>query len=461
MTLAPFPPGATLLSRFRGLALRMPIVVAIVLLPLLTGCNTLGSVQERAEGVNKTTAGYAASAILFNILRAKEAEPLNFVSLAGVTGHITAGASLGLPTVVVGPGRTPAQNLFLFGPNTISGSEGSDFAVNVVDDPASFAALARPTDPATIGFFINQLSNRDLLLFLLISKFDIVDKNGERVGCRGDDHACKSLENICNDLYRKGRTFGPNAKAVEESCKTKQEYFNEPFTFDTDKNIFTLDSDFVAGFFAKLLGYIQSGLTVSVDQGYVPQAGNAASATFCFDPYRFDNSPSLGSGVGNICPSPDKRSPQALPPAATPGTKGKVVKQQPSSAAQEPEASKPDWSFDDPDRNNKGGKVHVYTRSVFGMYRYLGEILRLRELNALGPLAYPGGIFTDSPQTEMLHLTHGTAGCWASVVYEGVQWCVPFDAIGTKRTFALLHELFELYATPSNQQVTPTVRVTQ
>ena len=52
----------------------------------LCGCDTLGSIDERAQTFNKVSADYAAAAILYNILRAKEAEPLHFVSLTGVVG---------------------------------------------------------------------------------------------------------------------------------------------------------------------------------------------------------------------------------------------------------------------------------------------------------------------------------------------------------------------------------------
>jgi hypothetical protein len=147
----------------------------------LSACSTVGAIEDRAESVNGATAEYQARAILYNILRASEAEPLNFVSLTGVTGHNTFSAGIGLPTIIIGPGRTPPQNLFLFGPNTIGGSVSNDFNVNVVDDPTSLAALLRPTDPATIGFLINEnYSVRDVL-FMFISTIELRDKAGHRL----------------------------------------------------------------------------------------------------------------------------------------------------------------------------------------------------------------------------------------------------------------------------------------
>ncbi|MBV9202388.1 MAG: hypothetical protein JO320_15040 [Alphaproteobacteria bacterium] len=120
----------------------------------MSACSLLGSIEERAAAVNLAAAAYSSSAILYNVLRASEAEPLNFVSFTGVTGHEGSNAGIGLPTLIIGPGRSPAEHLFLFGPNTVSASASNDFQVSVVDDPDSQAALLRPVDPATLGFLI-------------------------------------------------------------------------------------------------------------------------------------------------------------------------------------------------------------------------------------------------------------------------------------------------------------------
>ena len=75
-----------------------PLLAAIA---TLWGCDTIGSISDRAQAFNKVTADYSAATILYNILRAKEAEQLVFVALTSVTGHNTLTANLGLPTFVV------------------------------------------------------------------------------------------------------------------------------------------------------------------------------------------------------------------------------------------------------------------------------------------------------------------------------------------------------------------------
>ena len=124
------------------------------------------------------------------------------------------------------------------------------------------------------------------------------------------------------------------------------------------------------------------------------------------------------------------------------------------------------WAFVD----NNGYTVLFHTRSLYGAYQYLGEILRANELkpsvlagkefdNTI--LSPPAKADVDGQSRYLLYLTHTAADCFTNLEYEGKQWCVPNDAYQTKRVFSMLHQLFELYAAPSNQQTTPTVRVTQ
>jgi hypothetical protein len=169
-----------------GLWLNRVRIVCGASLLILTGCNVLGTIQERAEALNTTAADYASAAILYNVVRASKAEPLNFVSLSAFTGHQTASIGIGLPNIIIGADRTTAQNLFIFGPNSISGSESNDFNVGVIDDPASYAALLKPADPATLGFILSQSYDPALVLFLFVSYIQIVNTDGSSMVYEND-----------------------------------------------------------------------------------------------------------------------------------------------------------------------------------------------------------------------------------------------------------------------------------
>jgi hypothetical protein len=400
------------------------LCVAIV----VTACTTLGALEDRAAQINVKSANYSASAIFYNVLRATFAEPLNFVSLTAVTGHGTASASIGLPTITFG---TPAQKLYSFGPNSISGSEADDFNISIIDDPASFAALARPIDPATVGFFINQFFNRDQLLFLAIAKIDVTDLRG--------------------------------------STTT---YYNEPWSGDVTLGRYGLDLERFPDFYQLLQWYLHLGLTVVVDQGYVPQPNKTGTAVFCFNPKLPGNpdlSPSNKFAISSrvttyrgSCPTQEAMNASPVPKEKQPTSEIKkgnatTINIQVNAQSSPSNESVPIWSFDDP----LGARAHIYLRSVFGMYRYLGELVNLHEAGALKSLKdYPGGVFSGGSEFEMLALTHDALGCWASVTYHGRFWCVPEVALQTKRTFQILQQLFKFYASPSNQTVTPTVRTT-
>jgi hypothetical protein len=387
----------------------MPAAGAI----FLSACSMVGSIEERAETVNLAAATYVSSAILYNVLRASEAEPLNFVSFTGVTGHEGSSAGIGLPTIIVGPGRTLEQHLFLFGPNTVSASASNDFNISVVDDPASQAALLTPVDPATMGFFINQGYNPDHVFFLFMSKIIDVDKSGKVIGAYN------------NEPY--------GYMQPDDHCRTVNDFgFNCHWNSD---------------FYDKLRLLLKYRFSVEVDPRFVPAQAGSGIARFCFSPNVPPGIDSAALAVSSINAIRDTCRPALLAP------EGKIM------PPDEAKGSKSTFSFPDPVHADV--EVHVYTRSVYGAYRFLGELLKLYERRTLSEWPKNDPLFSPEPEhqgTRMLNLTHDRLGCWAKVDYEDEPWCVPAAAQATKRTFQIMQQLFRLFASPSNQPVTQTVR---
>jgi hypothetical protein len=218
-------------------------------------------------------------------------------------------------------------------------------------------------------------------------------------------------------------------------------------------------------FYNQMGKYLDQGLSVKVDPSFVPQGGKTGKAVICFDRKWIDektekdlhdNPGKLRNACPQQLPAPGKTRPEPPVTVKTGGT-NPIQLNISISTQQAQEETKADFTFTD----QQGRLVQFQTRSVFSAYRFLGELLLVRE--SLGEeLArqFLPGFFTGNPVTEFLYLTHEATGCWTSVVYEGIQWCVPATALGTKRFFSILHQLFELYASPSNQPATPTVRVT-
>src|ERR1700753_1723265 len=140
----------------------------------LGACTTFDPLDNRVETINKNANDYANNAILLNIVRAKLGEPLTFVSITGLDSTNGATATIGLPTIVLGPhmgGRDVT-----FGATSAQRSTSDIFHVSVIDDPGSFAALMTPVSPATIAYFEGQGYDRALLFMLFVDRIERMDK---------------------------------------------------------------------------------------------------------------------------------------------------------------------------------------------------------------------------------------------------------------------------------------------
>ncbi len=427
------------LDQTSGTRLLAP-VVRTLLVSMLGSCNTVGSIEERAETVNRTSADVVQNAILLNILRAREYEPLNFVSLTGVTGHNTATLGLGLPSFFTGPnrygfgaeaGRTAQYGLLGFNNSTLGGSlsASNDFQVSVLDDPASNKALTKPVTPATIAFLKNQGYRTDDLFFIFVGKI-----------------------------------------MIRENLEWKK-YPNEPFDYQNSST--PLYKDYYHDFYAKITHFLDRGLTATTDQSDIPGEG-VDSGRLCFDVN--EARPELRSFRNRYSPCMfDPQAPKPEDKEVTMSLGTIRITLQPDKSGQSRKQTDPEgaWRF----RTETGQPVLLYTRSLYGAYEYLGQYLRLRERErilecsskAVEERDKDGRIhavqcmqfFGEDKVTNPLYLTHDSSNCFARTTYHGKTWCVPQDATVTKWTFSLLHQLFQLYAAPSNQPVTPTVRTVQ
>lgn len=402
-------------------------LLALLCVVILSGCETIGTVDSRAQKVNRVTATYSAEGILYNIVRAKEAEPLNFVTIGALTGHNTINAGLGLPTIVEGPGRAASQKTFSFGPNPLSASESSDYTFSVMNDPQSYAALLRPVDTATLGFLLNMYYNRDTVFFLFVSRIQITDKD--------------------------------NKTTV---------YDNEPYGYNGQTHRYGAESSFVGGFYQQMYHYIiNQHLGVVVDPTFVPAYTAIGNARLCLDDrenafYLPSKAPPAPQNASRTLCSKAENTIYDLPYQTKDQAQSRAAGQQPGQSADTlalPQTLTPQKLFSFVD--DEGNTVRVFTRSVLGAYRYLGLILRMQEADRSALQDSQDNIFFNSPDVGFLYVTHAQEDCWTSISYANQDWCVPNDARETKRTFALLHQLFELYTSGKDQQVTPTVRLTE
>jgi hypothetical protein len=104
--------------------------------------------------------------------------------------------------------------------------------------------------------------------------------------------------------------------------------------------------------------------------------------------------------------------------------------------------------------------IQIYFRSTWGIYQFLGDLIRRQETFGL-PFKTLFPAFQSD--TDLFRVVNdGSTYCFASVAYAGMIHCVPTDAYNAKMVMSLLHEIANLYTRPNNTQQpnTSTARIT-
>jgi hypothetical protein len=80
------------------------LLIVTVISSLLLSCSVVDGVGvgERADGMNRSISDYRNVSTLLNIIRASEFEPLQFYSVAQVTGHNTISSTFALTRLLPG-----------------------------------------------------------------------------------------------------------------------------------------------------------------------------------------------------------------------------------------------------------------------------------------------------------------------------------------------------------------------
>jgi hypothetical protein len=101
-------------------------------------------------------------------------------------------------------------------------------------------------------------------------------------------------------------------------------------------------------------------------------------------------------------------------------------------------------------------RFEITTRSVYGIYQFLGRIVRTGE-----PILLRGKSL-DGADARLLTIQHRDVwgSCFVALQFEGNSYCVPHEgADNTKRVFGLLTQLLALNTLVGDLAITPTVRV--
>jgi hypothetical protein len=398
-------------------------------------CAVVDTVDGRFLQTNRSTEKARNEAILLNIVRASHNAPLNFVGISRISGTTTTTLSGGAPTFLTGPYAIPASTAasgtrdVTVNSTTLGGSANAtnSYDLTVLDSKEFYTALLSPVDLPTVNFFIRQGYPPELLFWLF------VDSVRETYG---------------------GKTYEYQNTPLEPS---------QPVPLFGDRSMRDV-----------IILAIMTGLTVETKSVESVASGGGSSGG------KSDGkSGSSGGGTsksvtevyGQVCF--DKvlanRQTKLLPPDLVqvnihneglnpkPTCYGSWNPKKSTTSNSGAQSDQLSFTVESP----AVGAVHyqIFTRSTFGVYQFLGQILTQGQTENL--LLY-GQIPGEDLRILALKRNALLGTCFAELSYDGSRYCVPDKgAEQTKRVFSLLSQLIALKTQTQDLAITPVVRVTQ
>ncbi|MGA8171354.1 MAG: hypothetical protein WB816_11090 [Methylocystis sp.] len=394
------------------LALRL-LLAAVAL--SIGACAATDHFQQRIDRYDLAAAESRDQMIFTNILRASRAEPLSFVQMGQITGSTTAAATVGLPSIILGPHIPVATSLAsnalqsesIFGGNPLGGSgytgnsvtmNGStNFQVTPSETKEFYNGLLAEVEPHTLEFFVQQGIARELLFYLFTDKV-IEERGGKRRELRNDplDPTFPEFQKY----VRLAMAYGLSSEPVREKGGASKTNGAKTVTINlTDA---TAKSD--------------------------DQSTKQRQWRLCFNQlYKSPNAPPAANApsCGDSTVSRDNRVVSFI------GHEGARV------------------------------ELHVLPRSAFAIFKYLGRIVAGGEqarVTLFSEDAIDRPPFNDD---QLFVVQEGVIGdCFVSEFFEGKFYCVPREgAVNTKRVLGLLTQLIALNTSISQIPVAPTVQL--
>jgi hypothetical protein len=374
----------------------------------LSGCLTFGAVERRSTAINEGVGATGNRAVLLNLVRASRAEPLYFMSLTTLHATATGDLKLGLPQGTLGPVDFPvrvAQN-YTFGANasnTLDNNTTTSFDMGVLASKDFYAGLLAPLGVADVDLLLHQGFSRELVFYLVI------------------DHA-KVTPLSDDDPLKKGGPFV---------------LYNDPTAANFKGP---------AGFQEYMRQAMITGLTtqtVPAPQDVAEGKKSGPSVELCYEPAL-----ATSEGRSEIADS------KSICGAETPK---ETAKGDTSSALMVKLVSPLDGK-----KHNY--EIEVTTRSIFGIFNYLGALIAGGDEDDLRLHDYqlPAEKPDTDPILDVLARGEAGSGCFTAVSYGGERYCVPQKgAENTKRVFAILNMLIALKQAPGDLPITQTVRIEQ
>ncbi len=388
------------------------LAVAAIAAPL-AGCLTFGSIQNRGTTINEGVGAMQNRAVLLNLVRASRSEPLYFLSVNQVQAQSSADLKLGLPQFTFGPTppRGTPQTQYTFGSNassTLDNNTNTNFQVGVYNSKDFYAGLLTPLGLDEVDLLFHQGLSRELVFYLVIDKLKVTPiPTGDAFILYNDPTNPASFQQF-QGFVKQAMEFG----LTTEVPTPEQDEAAGPSRI-------TAQSGAKPGAALGSAGAIQFMLTAQ---------SQPARAQLCFE--------------------------RALATAA--------AKKQFDALSTKPnycgQARREEGNATYVVLNGQELKIEVTTRSIYGIFSFLGHIMP--DPPVMQPFDLPAERALSGPLLTVRTDRAVSGGCFTAVSYGGKNYCVPDEGEeSTKSIFNILTALVALKQSPGDLPATQSVLV--
>ena len=352
--------------------------------------------------------------ILTNIARASRAEPLAFLTVGQITGSNTSSATMGLPSIVLGP--SPPSKI------ATGASAATGFLAGALDKQIVFGA-----NPGATGFTANSMTTSGSTSFNVTPSETKDFYRGLLLTVEPETLAFFIEQGIANEIL----FYLFTEKVVEEKGGVIHQYINDP-----------LDPDF-----DRFQHYVALAMTYGLTAE--PQPGVKAPKT------------PKSSGKTSDDDTPQAPDWRLCFDRSAWATGVKAADNRPFCGSREKSVDPRLVTFRD--LQGQVVKLHVFPRSTFSIFQYLGRIVAAGDAGQI-KLRTDQAIGRAPLQDDTLFVVKSGAGilgggdCFLSVDY-GAGYCVPPEALNTKRILGLLAQLIALNTSIRDVAITQQVQL--
>jgi hypothetical protein len=340
--------------------------------------------------------------ILTNIARASRAEPLAFLQVGQITGSNTSSAQMGLPSLVLGPG-VPAT--------------GTTALAHALDKQVVFGA-----NPGQSGFLANGVTTSGSTTFNVTPSETKDFYRGLLLTVEPETLAFFIEQGIANETL----FYLFTEKVVEEKGGAIHQYVNDPLDPNFDKFQHYVALAMTYGLAAEPVPGAKPPKPTKSDKRDSGEDAEAPDWRLCFD--RSAWAPGTPAADNHpMCGSREKSADQRI--VTFRDTQGQLV------------------------------KLRVFPRSTFSIFQYLGRIVAAGEAGQIKLRTEQAIGHAPLQDDTLFTVASGSSGdCFLAISY-GHGYCVPEEALNTKRILGLLAQLLALNTSVRDVAITPQVQL--